>query len=74
MAKSDRIIKRQSMREELAQLKATISTTQVIIQAEQKLRSAYQAGYVARLKEESEESKLQPEVKVAHEAVPVLNS
>ena len=61
MPKSDRIIKRQSMREELAQLKAIISTTQVIIQAERKLRSAYQAGYAARLKEDIEESKLQQE-------------
>lgn len=82
MPKSDRIIKRQGMRNELAQLKAMVATVRPIVQAEQQLRKAYHAGYAARLKEEIAESHAAQAAKTSttteehptHETVSVLNS
>lgn len=74
MPKSDRIIKRQSMRKELAQLKAVVTTSRPIMQADRQLRQAYQAGYVARLKEEIEESKAAKEALVSDGETPVLHN
>ena len=50
--RSDRIIKRQGLKEQLKDVRARIGATRPFIEAEKKLRQAFQAGYDYRVKEE----------------------
>jgi len=55
MARVDRIVQRQTQREELLNLKALLKASKPLIEADKTLRKAYMAGYQARLKEEAQE-------------------
>ena len=74
MARIDRIVKRRNLKEEVERLRTVARVTKPLIEAEQRLRQAFQAGYKARLQEEIEESKAQQEANKPHEATPVLNN
>lgn len=53
-----RIVRRQSMREQLQNLKAVMKESRPLIEADAQLRRAFHAGYRKRVMEEIEEDKL----------------
>lgn len=55
--RTQRIVKRQNMRQQLSDLKDVVKTTKPLIEADKQLRRAYMAGYKKRLTEEIEEAK-----------------
>ena len=68
--RTDRIIRRQSLKEQLASYKALMAESRPIIEAQRTMQKAFQAGFIKGMEAKSSEPSLEPGADTAQECSP----